>query len=135
MRKIGALTLVLIFSTICSAMAVDDSVKLEWSPNSEADLAGYKLHYGESSGEYSKTIDVGNVTSFSMPYSKFEDERTYYFVATAYDLSGNESDYSEEVSKRISASPDPPKGFTISKQDEEQSKEAQECVTTSRLKS
>lgn len=31
---------------------------LQWDPNSEQDLAGYKLHYGTVSGEYFVTIDL-----------------------------------------------------------------------------
>ena len=37
---------------------------LEWDPNSEPDLAGYKLHYGLASGSYTSVVDVGNQTSY-----------------------------------------------------------------------
>ncbi len=72
------------------------SVTISWLPNGEQDLAGYKIYYGTQSGIYSNIIDVGNVTSYEI--SNLADGTTYYFAVTAYDISGNESSYSEEVS-------------------------------------
>ena len=59
------------------------------------DLLGYKIYYGTSSGSYSQVIDVGNKIEhiFEVPVSG-----KYYFAVTAYDFSGNESDFSDEVS-------------------------------------
>lgn len=62
------------------------------------DLAGYKLYYGTSSGNYTVTIDVGNVTTYNL--DSFPPG-TYYFVLTAYDISGNESEYSTEISRTV----------------------------------
>jgi hypothetical protein len=69
-----------------------------WAANGEADLAGYKLYVGTSSGIYNRTIDVGKVTSYSMSLPK---GRTYFFALTAYDGAGNESGRSAEVSRSI----------------------------------
>jgi hypothetical protein len=63
------------------------------------DLSGYKIYYGTASGNYSKTIDVGNVTTYTI--TNLTDGVTYYFAATAYDRSMNESRYSNEVNKII----------------------------------
>jgi hypothetical protein len=68
---------------------------LEWDPNSEPDLAGYKLHYGLASRSYETTIDVGNQTTYTI--TDFEVGQTYYISATAYNTSGLESGYSNEV--------------------------------------
>jgi hypothetical protein len=68
---------------------------LEWDPNSEADLAGYKLHYGLASGSYDTTIDVGNQTTYTL--TDLPVGETYYIAATAYNISGMESGYSNEV--------------------------------------
>jgi PKD repeat protein len=76
------------------------SVKLSWLSNSEPDLEGYKVHYGISSKTYTKTIDVGNVTSYSL---SILDSGTYYFALTAYDFSGNESGFSSEIPVVVSA--------------------------------
>ena len=62
------------------------------------DLAGYKIYYGTSPGTYDSVIDAAKVTTYT-----FSDltPAAYYFVVTAYDEEGNESDYSNEVSKTI----------------------------------
>lgn len=70
-------------------------VQLAWNPNTEPDLAGYRIHYGTASGVYTVHVDVGNVTTYTVP--GLEDGTRYYFVATAYDTSANESEYSNEV--------------------------------------
>ncbi len=70
-------------------------VTLEWDPNSEPDLAGYKLYYGSAGGDYSYSIDVGNQTTYTL--TGLQPGATYYAAATAYNLSGLESDYSNEI--------------------------------------
>ncbi len=62
------------------------------------DLAGYKVYYGPSSGNYTKSVDVGNITSYTLNNLS---TGTYYIAVTAYDAAGTESGYSNEVSKVI----------------------------------
>ncbi len=67
-----------------------------------SDLAGYKLYYATSTPidkTTSSSIDVGNITSYTFSGLNVG---TYYFSATAYDASGDESSLSNEVSKVIS---------------------------------
>ena len=71
-------------------------VTLSWDPNTEEDLAGYKIHYGTTSGVYDIDKDVGNVVSFSI--DSLDVGTTYFLVVSAYDFSGNESGFSDEVS-------------------------------------
>ncbi len=61
------------------------------------DLVGYNVYYGPSPGNYTQTIDIGNYTTVSIDLPS----GTYYFVVTAYDTSGNESSYSNEVIKSL----------------------------------
>lgn len=70
-------------------------VTLAWDASSEPDLAGYKVYYGTSTGNYSISYDAGNVNSYVI--SDLEAGNTYYFAATAYDQYGNESNFSNEV--------------------------------------
>ncbi len=70
-------------------------VTLTWDPNSEADLAGYKLHYGTSSGSYDQVVNAGNQTFGTI--SNLTSGQTYYISVTSYDTSGNESTNSNEV--------------------------------------
>lgn len=84
------------------------SATLSWkAPTTNADgtpltdLAGYKLYYGTTSGNFTHSLSVGNVTTYTV--SNLTDGLTYYFVTTAVDTSGNESIYSAEESKVILA--------------------------------
>jgi fibronectin type 3 domain-containing protein len=63
------------------------------------DLAGYRVHYGTSSGSYSQSIDVGKVTTYEV--TNLSGGFTYYFVVTAYNQAGVESEPSSEGSKAI----------------------------------
>ena len=74
-------------------------VTLEWDPNSEPDLAGYRIFVGQSSGNYQFWEDAGNQTSYTV--ANLQRGTTYYFAATAYDIYNNESDFSQEVSCTI----------------------------------
>src|SRR5437899_10243933 len=74
-------------------------VTLAWDPNTEPDLAGYKLYYGTSSGTYQFSVDVGNLTNYTR--SGLLEGRIYYFAATAYNSSLDESGFSNEASKAI----------------------------------
>lgn len=78
-------------------------VTLSWeTPTKNADgtpltdLQGFRVYYGASSHNYSHNIDVGNVTSYTA--NSLVSGVTYYFAVTAYDSSGNQSNYSNEVS-------------------------------------
>jgi hypothetical protein len=77
-------------------------VRLAWQPNSEADLAGYKIHYGAASGGYTASVDVGNVTATTI--SNLSEGMTYYFSASAYNTAAVSSGYSNEVSYSVPAS-------------------------------
>ncbi|MEW6570532.1 MAG: DUF1566 domain-containing protein, partial [Nitrospirota bacterium] len=91
---------------------------LSWDPpttNADgtalADLAGFKIYYGTSSGNYTQHVDVGNVAKYTI--NNLSDGFTYYFVATAYDVSGNESKYSNEVKKAIPLPAPPVVHYTL----------------------
>jgi hypothetical protein len=61
-----------------------------------SELAFAYPHYGLSSGHYDTVVDVGNQTSYSV--SSLKSGQHYYFTVTAYDSSGNESPFADEVS-------------------------------------
>jgi hypothetical protein len=80
---------------------------LSWTPPTQntddtplEDLAGYKIHYGNSSGNYSETITLNNpgLSSYLVDNLVPAD---WFFVMTSFNTSGVESSYSLEVSKRI----------------------------------
>ena len=65
-----------------------------------ADLAGYRVYYGTTSGNYTSTIDVPGATALTYTISGLPTN-TYYVIVKAYDSSNNESSASSEVSKAI----------------------------------
>ncbi len=82
------------------ATAAQAQVTLSWIPNTEANLTGYKIHYGISSRNYTNVIDVGLPDSINGRIQATVNEltgSTYFFAVTAYDNNGLESDYSNEI--------------------------------------
>jgi len=111
MKKESKLFLVSLFlvpcliAFICSG-AYAASVSLSWDAPVEnedytplTDLEGFIIYYGSSTGNYTNTIDAGNVISYQI--GNLNDGQTYYFAVTAYDSSGNESIHSVERSISI----------------------------------
>lgn len=96
MRRLLFLIALLCFLATLGCEEQTCYLDLAWDANQEADLAGYKVYYGTSSREYINFIDVGNVTTYRL--DDLLEDMTYYIAVTAYDISGNESDFSEEVS-------------------------------------
>ena len=77
------------------------NVTFEWTPNKEAYIQGYRIHYGtKQNGPYDQIFNAGNPVAINgkirVTISDL-DEGTWYFVATAYD-GDYESEYSAEVS-------------------------------------
>ncbi len=77
---------------------VTGSATLDWSPNTEPDLAGYRVYHGTAPGTYGPAVDVGLATTHTISGLP---AGTHYFTVTAYDAAGNESARAVEVSKRI----------------------------------
>jgi len=90
-----------LFPTLLTASVLT----LAWDPNTEWDLAGYKIYYGTRSGDYDSVIDVGYTTYHTI--RGLEPETRYYLALTAYDISYNESDFSWEVSGVSKPDPNP----------------------------
>ena len=75
-------------------------------------LAGYKLYYGSQSGQYQAPLSVGMTTTYTV--TGLPTGQIYYFAVTAYDSSGMESAFSNEVSVTIPTNP--PGGSLIPQQ-------------------
>ena len=83
------------------------SATLSWiPPTTKADgtaltnLAGYTIHYGNSSGNYTTTIDVNSPGIRSYVVQNLSSG-TFYFAMTANDTAGNSSAFSNEASKVV----------------------------------
>jgi hypothetical protein len=77
------------------------SATITWSANTEADLAGYRVYVGTTSGSYTFAgpFEVAGGTSFTVP--NLPVGTTYYFAVSAFDKTGNESTKSGEVNKSL----------------------------------
>jgi len=93
----GIFLFLLLGSTRSSQAA---NVLLSWNANTEPDLAGYKVYYGNSSRNYGTPINAGNATSYTVTGLT---PGTFFFAITAYDTSGNESGFSAEASLTVTA--------------------------------
>jgi hypothetical protein len=82
-------------ATSAFTVAKVDTLNLAWNPNTETNIAGYKLYMGTTSGVYGAPIDVGPVTTYIV--KNLLGGKTYYFAITAYNTSGVESAKSAEI--------------------------------------
>ncbi len=110
---ISVISAVTVFSPTSIYAADTTDITLAWSSNSEPDLSGYYIYYktGSSGAPYNGTGAVEGNSPIQVPLADFDnpaypeytihgisDTETTYFVLTAYDMDGNESGYSNEVS-------------------------------------
>lgn len=84
----------MIFCLFCS-VSYAETVKIGWDASISAGVSGYKLYCGTVSGTYNNIMDAKANLIQEVP--NLENTKSYYFVATAYDSTGLESDYSEEL--------------------------------------
>ena len=94
------------------AQEVYNPTGLLWDPNSEQDLAGYKLYQKSADGIYAELgVCLKGITQFNFTSATPHPDGAYCWVATAYDEAGNESAYSNEVCAAFdSGAPAPPTG-------------------------
>lgn len=92
------------------ALANTYTAVLEWdvptqyedgTPLAPGEILGYTVHYGTTSGSYSNTLPVG-AGSTSVDVSGLSPG-TWYFALTVTSTELEESDYSAEVSAKLSA--------------------------------
>ena len=109
------LFLLVFFFAVTQSYALD--VTLQWDPNTEPDLAGYKIYYGTESGNYNGTNATGTCepdcdSPISVPTGSLgdqnnpgftltglDDSEVYFFVVTAFDTEGLYSGYSNELNR------------------------------------
>jgi hypothetical protein len=63
------------------------------------DLTGFRIYYSMTAGDYTQFVDVNSIISTGMVENL--SPGTWFFVVTAYDFSGNQSAFSNEVFKTI----------------------------------
>jgi hypothetical protein len=101
----------LLLSLLLALPALAEELTFAWDPNPEPDVIGYRLHFGDSSGNYTRTVNVGSVTSFTEDVDWDTETKTgteRYVIVTAYNAAGLESPPSNELDLG-SAAPSAPK--------------------------
>ncbi len=90
------------------------AVSLQWDPNPETNIASYEVSYGTSAGNYTTVVNVGQRTTASV--TGLTGGQTYYFALAAYNLEGQKSPVSAEISYQVAATPPdyvPQSGWTL----------------------
>lgn len=77
------------------------SVTVAWDRSPGTNVAGYNIYEGIASRSYTNKLNVGNSTNGTV--SGLVQGTNYFFAVTAYDTSGLESDYSNELAYRVPA--------------------------------
>ena len=103
-RSFAFALLTSLFLLVPGAQAAE--VTLAWDPNTELDLAGYRIYVGVEGRNYEWVIDAGNNTICVV--SGLKEGQTYYFAATAYNIDNLESGFSNEVTATLSPVNQPP---------------------------
>ena len=96
--------LFLLLTVACSSTGHTPTGKtatLSWDANSELDLQGYKIYLATVSRGYGAPIATLPMDVTSYTVTGLETGTTYFFVVTAYNSTGAESSFSNEVSKTI----------------------------------
>lgn len=96
--KVGKATKTVPVTMTLSSPPSATTATLAWNAVTDPSLSGYNVKVGTASGLYSRTITVGNITSYTV--DSLMNGTTYYFSVTAYNSAG-ESPPSNEVSKSI----------------------------------
>lgn len=91
------LGLVLLSFLIFPALVAAHTVGLSWDASTSQDVVGYNVYRGPSSnGPYTKiNTTLDQLTSYSD--STVQGGQTYFYVTTAVDSMGNESEYSNQT--------------------------------------
>ena len=85
------------------------SITLNWTPPTQnedgsalSDLAGYRIYYGKSSGNYTNqiVIDTPGISTYVIDNLV---PATYFVVATSVNSAGVESRYSNEATKEVTS--------------------------------
>ena len=103
----GTTTVNLPAFTITVVATATGSAMLSWNPPTQNvdgsplnDLAGYRVYWGTSQGNYSNSVTVNNPGLSSYVVDQLTPA-TWYFVLTAVNSAGNESAYSNVASKQV----------------------------------
>lgn len=118
--KILIVTFIFIFQILAvyEVSAGDCIEAFSWKPNTEPNVAKYKIYYGTVDGVYPNVTDVGKPEPIdgrcNGTVTGLDCGQTYYFVCVAANFYGKESLYSQQVIVTTSSLvPGPPTSLNI----------------------
>ena len=74
----------------------DEQVTIEWYPNGEYDLAGYRVWRGRDGTNFDDLLVEASERATHYVDTTVRNGETYYYAVSAYDTEGNESELSPE---------------------------------------
>ena len=95
----SAVALVTVAVTSAKGLALSWTKPDQNEDGTPASLSGYRVYYGQQSGQYSNRRDVTDPNATTLNIEVVPG--TYYLVMTAIDRDGQESDYSNELQKVV----------------------------------
>ena len=97
MKKLFLVILMALFLIGMAGPAMASDVTLQWSPNSEPDLVGYRVFVRDWNGDYNYAAPAWEGATVTCTISDLNTAKLPHFVVRAYDLEGYESGDSNEV--------------------------------------
>ena len=85
----------LFFNFATPVYAID--ITLQWTPNNETNLAGYRVFYRAESQSYNYENPYWESIDPTCTIYDLDETKTYYFVVRAFETNGLESANSNEV--------------------------------------
>jgi len=85
------------------AEGVPASIDLSWQPDTETDVAGYRVYRREGTGGWQRISGNGLVVGPAFHDPDVQAGHTYIYAVSAVDLRGNESGRSEEAAEKVPA--------------------------------
>lgn len=112
-KRVGFVAAAMLFCFICFVVKAEaaQSITFAWTPNTETDLAGYRLYRSDVPGQYifGKGKEIQEIPK-GTEKATVTGAQPGYFVLTAFDNDGFESGPSAELN---TFPPVKPKGFKI----------------------
>lgn len=101
LRRISCVLSACALVLVAATQAAAAQLAIAWDANTESDIAGYLVEWGTGSAPYANTVDVGNVTAWTLPGAA--EGTTYSFRVVAYNAAGERSDPSTAVTGTVTA--------------------------------
>lgn len=89
----------MVLTSLCFSAQAQETVVLGWDATTNTMVAGYKLYFGTSSGNYTITQDVGTNTMATV--SNLSLGSNYFFTVTSYTAGGIQSAPASELEVSI----------------------------------